>query len=575
MAKSKKVETAAAGESIEAEPAKKVSRAKAKPAASEPTPAAPPAQGKAPKPKVGAKAAVAKAVGAKAVGAKASGANAGPDTGPKATAKPTAKAAPKNPASSPASSPAKAGAQAEVQAQAQAQARAKTPPTPLAQAPVAPAPPAPAQAPAAAAPVPKPKRAQKAKAAPREVAAVAAPVLERHPSERLHKFLASAGSGSRREAETFITQGRVSVNGTVVTKMGFKVDPAVDTVLLDGEPMRPEDKVYFLVHKPTGFICTNHDEKGRPRAIDLLRGVQQRVYTVGRLDADSLGLILVTNDGLLANVVCHPRYRIEKRYQVAVKGFITREQIARLEAGVWLAEGKSSPAKVVPLGRNPRRNETILEMTVFEGRNREIRRVFAKVGLTVRRLLRISIGPLELKGLQPGEARSLERGELKFVDDAQRLYMANKEAWDAEFPTPEPQPRVWRPRGPKKQPGGRGGRSGGPRQGGGRFGGGGGGRFGGGGGGRHGGGGGGGRRFGGGGGGRFGGPDRFGRPSEGDYERSSFDRPGGFERPRPQREDDAPPRRPGYPPQGPGGPPRDPGGPGGPGGDPRRPRRYY
>ena len=119
---------------------------------------------------------------------------------------------------------------------------------------------------------------------------------------------------------------------------------------------------------------------------------------------------------------------------------------------MWLAEGKSSPAKVVPLGRNPRRNETILEMTVFEGRNREIRRVFAKVGLIVRRLLRISIGPLELKGLQPGEARSMTRQELKFVDDAQRMYAANKEAWDAEFPGAREEGRVWRPAAARRSP---------------------------------------------------------------------------------------------------------------------------
>jgi 16S rRNA U516 pseudouridylate synthase RsuA-like enzyme len=167
----------------------------------------------------------------------------------------------------------------------------------------------------------------------------APPEVVRTPSVRLHKFLAHAGVGSRREAEGFIEQGRVSVNGKPITTMGFKVDPAADRVTLDGEAVKTEEPVYYMLHKPGGFICTNHDERGRPRAVDLLRGVKQRVYTVGRLDADSLGLILVTNDGDLANVICHPRYRLEKRYQVAVKGFVTREQIAKLEAGVWLAEG--------------------------------------------------------------------------------------------------------------------------------------------------------------------------------------------------------------------------------------------
>ncbi|MFM8979791.1 MAG: pseudouridine synthase [Planctomycetia bacterium] len=300
-----------------------------------------------------------------------------------------------------------------------------------------------------AARAPRGTKAPARAAAPRVAAMLAhsePPEPERHPSMRLHKFLAHGGAGSRREAETFIDQGRVSVNGKVVTQMGFKVDPQVDRVLLDGEPVKSEKRFYYQLHKPAGFVCTNKDEVGRPRAVDLLRGVQQRVYTVGRLDVDSLGLILVTNDGDLANVVCHPRYRIQKRYQVAVKGFMTRDQVARLEAGVWLAEGKSSPAKVVPLGRNPRQNETILEMTIFEGRNREIRRVFAAIGLKVRRLLRLSIGPLEVGDLKPGEAREVQRNQLGFVDDALRLYEANREAWDAELPPPRrlARGRAWR-----------------------------------------------------------------------------------------------------------------------------------
>jgi pseudouridine synthase len=330
------------------------------------------------------------------------------------------------------------------------------------------APAEPAEPAQAAEMVPARRKKARAAAAPSapasEPAAVreAAPAPERRPSVRLHKFLAHGGAGSRREAETFIEQGRVSVNGKVVAQLGFKVDPALDRVLLDGEPIQPEERVYFLLHKPAGFVCTNHDERGRPRAVDLLRGVKQRIYTVGRLDVDSLGLILVTNDGDLANIVCHPRYRIQKRYQVAVKGFVTREQITKLEAGVWLAEGKSSPAKVVPLGRNPRRNETILEMTIFEGRNREIRRVFAGVGLNVRRLLRISIGPIDLAQLQPGETRQVQREDLAFVDEARRLYEANKEAWDAELPPPKP--KVWRPRPEKaRREGRRGGFQGPPR----------------------------------------------------------------------------------------------------------------
>ena len=154
------------------------------------------------------------------------------------------------------------------------------------------------------------------------------------PLERLHKFLASTGAGSRRECETFIAQGRVTVNGALVKKMGVKVDPTKDVVTLDGERVKAQERVYFLLNKPAGYICTNSDERGRPRAVDLVKKGNQRIYTVGRLDADSRGLILLTNDGDIANVICHPRYRIPKIYQVAVRGPVTRAQIQRVEAGV-------------------------------------------------------------------------------------------------------------------------------------------------------------------------------------------------------------------------------------------------
>jgi 23S rRNA pseudouridine2605 synthase len=299
------------------------------------------------------------------------------------------------------------------------------------------------EAPASAAPADKPQEAPRAREA-----------SDAKSGERLHKFLASTGAGSRRECETFIEQGRVSVNGKVVTKMGVKVDPDRDVVLLDGERVKPEDKVYYLLHKPAGTISTNSDERGRPRVVDLVRDEAHRIYTVGRLDADSTGLILLTNDGEIANVVCHPRYRIEKTYHVVVRGEVSRDQLTKIEAGVWLAEGRASPARVRPVGRNARRNETLLEITLFEGRNREVRRVFGRVGLPVRRLVRVRLGPLELGALPVGHYMRLSEKDLAFVREAEAMYLANKEAWDAEVPKRPPgmMPSHRRPFPPKRGP---------------------------------------------------------------------------------------------------------------------------
>ena len=384
--------------------------------------------------------------------------------------------------------------------------------------------------------------------------------------DRLHKYLAATGAGSRRECETFIEQGRVSVNGKVVTKMGVKVDPKKDKVLLDGEPATLEDKVYYLLHKPPQIVCTSSDDKGRLRALDLIKDEKHRIYTVGRLDFESTGLIVLTNDGAITNIICHPKYRIEKTYQVVVRGEVTREHLTKVEEGVWLAEGKASPARVKPIAKNPRRNETMLEITLFEGRNREVRRVFARVGLPVRRLVRARIGPIQLGDLPVGAYKKVGPEELKFVEEAEALYLANKEAWDAEIPAPPPKvAKPWRPRSAggmkKRRPAGAGYRD--RRRG--DFGGGGGGGYGGGGGGGRGfGGGGGGRGFGGGGGGGFGGPRRGGGGGGGGG--------GGFGGPR--REGGG-----GYRPSGPGGdrppyPPRGPASDGPPGGAPP-PRRYY
>ena len=282
------------------------------------------------------------------------------------------------------------------------------------------------------------------------------------PGERLHKYLAQCGAGSRRECEEYIKQGRVSVNGKPVTKMGVKVVPGQDKVLFDGERMEHERKVYYALNKPPGYICTNSDERGRPRAMDLVPDQQHRIYTVGRLDAESEGLILLTNDGTIANIICHPRYRVEKVYKIIVRGRMTRYHGAKLEAGVWLAEGKSSPARVTRAEYDAKKDESSLEMTLFEGRNREIRRVFARVGLKVKKLIRTRIGPLDIGTMQRGQVAVLSPADLRFVYEAETLYEANKEAWDAELPPPSkrrggPRPGGSGPKGrrPKADGGGR------------------------------------------------------------------------------------------------------------------------
>jgi len=271
------------------------------------------------------------------------------------------------------------------------------------------------------------------------------------PGERLHKYLAACGAGSRRECEEYIKQGRVSVNGQPVSKMGIKVVPGKDVVMFDGERMGQERKVYYLLHKPPGYICTNSDEHRRPRAMDLVPDKRHRIYTVGRLDAESEGLILLTNDGTIANIICHPRYRVEKVYRIVIRGKMTRLHGAKLEAGVWLAEGKASPARVSRPEYDAKRDESSLEMTLFEGRNREIRRVFARVGLKVKKLIRTRIGPLDIGTMRRGEVAVLAPTDLRFVYEAERLYEANKEMWNAELPAPSKH-RGPRPSGPKRGP---------------------------------------------------------------------------------------------------------------------------
>jgi len=234
------------------------------------------------------------------------------------------------------------------------------------------------------------------------------------PAERLQKLLARAGIGSRRACEDIITAGRVMVDGRVVTELGTKADPQTQDVRLDGSRLHPERPEYWLLNKPKGVVCTNLDPAGRSRPVDLMQHyTQTRLFPVGRLDADSKGLLLMTNDGLFANRLTHPRYEVSKTYVATVAGDVTPDDLRRLRRGVWLAEGRTRPAQVRVVRRGHTRST--LEVTIREGRNRQIRRTLARLGHNVWELVRTRIGRLSLRGVGVGHARPLTPDEVEYL----------------------------------------------------------------------------------------------------------------------------------------------------------------
>ena len=229
--------------------------------------------------------------------------------------------------------------------------------------------------------------------------------------ERLQKVMARAGVASRRKSEELIRQGRVAVNGRVVRELGVRVDPTEDVITVDGKPLRLRAQhTYVVLHKPPGVITTVHDPWGRPTVLDLVQ-TEARVFPVGRLDANSEGLVLLTDDGELAYRLTHPRFQHEKEYHVLVTGRPTRRTLERLRRGVPLEDGVTAPAQVEVLRRAGR--HTWLRIVLREGRKRQIRRMAEAVGHPVRRLIRVRIGPLRLGNLGPGEWRHLTRREVE------------------------------------------------------------------------------------------------------------------------------------------------------------------
>jgi len=231
---------------------------------------------------------------------------------------------------------------------------------------------------------------------------------------RIHKFLSEAGVASRRAAEEMILEGRVSVNGACVTEVPCFVDPDTDRIVADGRRVRKPQVsgIYFLLNKPRGVVCTQSDPQGRPRAADLVPEVPGvRVYCVGRLDVDSTGVLLLTNDGEMTQYLTHPRYGAPKTYVVEIDGMLTGEQIDRLKHGVHLDGRRTGGAAVRVLRKGLHRS--LLEVTLTEGRNREIRRVLLKFGVKVKRLKRVAIGPVTDRGLKIGHFRALRPAEIR------------------------------------------------------------------------------------------------------------------------------------------------------------------
>jgi 23S rRNA pseudouridine2605 synthase len=229
--------------------------------------------------------------------------------------------------------------------------------------------------------------------------------------ERLNKYLAHAGVGSRRHCDDMIVHGRVRVDGEVVRELGTRVDPEQQEVHIDGQSLKPERLVYWLVNKPRRFLCTNHDPAGRPRALDLVPHVSERVYTVGRLDEDSEGLLLLTNDGDLAFRLMHPRFGVYKTYLVQVAGKPSREDYEKLLRGVWLSDGHVKAKRVKRL--KAQGESTWLEIVLAEGKNREVRRILAQLGHKVMRLKRTALGPITLDRLPKGKSRKLKPDEVE------------------------------------------------------------------------------------------------------------------------------------------------------------------
>ena len=229
--------------------------------------------------------------------------------------------------------------------------------------------------------------------------------------ERLQKVISQAGIASRRAAEKMIQEGRVKVNGKLVTELGVKVDPQAADIRVDGRKISARQRqVYFLLNKPKGYISTAKDERGRSTVLDLLPEVKERIYPVGRLDNNTEGLLILTNDGALMNGLLHPKYEVEKTYVARIAGEPDELTLDRLRQGIRLEDGMTAPAKVHLLAQGG--GQSRVEITIHEGRNRQVRRMFAAIGSDVKALKRVKFAGLTLEGVGRGKHRELTAKEL-------------------------------------------------------------------------------------------------------------------------------------------------------------------
>lgn len=232
--------------------------------------------------------------------------------------------------------------------------------------------------------------------------------------ERLQKVIAQAGIASRRKAEQIILDGKVTVNGKVVKELGVKVS-GNDRVEVEGIPLEREIPVYYLFYKPRGVISSVSDDKGRKVVTDYLPEIKQRVYPIGRLDYDTSGLLLLTNDGEFANLLMHPSNEIDKVYVAKTKGIPTKENLKKLQKGIVLEDGKTAPAKVKLLSFDKKKQTSVIEISIHEGRNRQVRRMLDAIGCPVMKLKRERYGFLTLAGLSAGDTRELTPHEVKQI----------------------------------------------------------------------------------------------------------------------------------------------------------------